>query len=72
MFIETFTRHPASVGETYAKHFGRAWGFGWTMVVAGLACAVHAFFPFLFEHTASRCVQRLHAEMARRNGLRLS
>lgn len=67
--IETFTRHPHQVGETYAEHLRAAAGFGWTLVAAGLACVIHAVFPFLFEKTASHCVARLHGHMSLRGRL---
>ncbi|MDJ0642683.1 MAG: DUF6356 family protein [Erythrobacter sp.] len=58
-----FTRHPASVGESYAEHALKATGFGLRMIGCGLACLVHALLPFLFERTASRAVDRLHNDM---------
>jgi Family of unknown function (DUF6356) len=48
-----FTKHPASVGETYFAHLGSAGGFGSRMITAGLACLVHGIFPFLFQRTGS-------------------
>lgn len=65
--IESFTRHPRSVGESYGEHFAVAASFGASMVAAGLACLIHALLPFLFERTGSRCVQRLHTRMANRS-----
>lgn len=67
--IESFTRHPHQVGETYGEHMAAAAGFGWTLVGAGIACLIHAVFPFLFEKTASACVARLHGTMALRGRL---
>ncbi|MBA4013510.1 MAG: hypothetical protein C0481_16730 [Phenylobacterium sp.] len=64
--LDAFNRHPSSVGESYGQHLAQASGFGMTMITAGVACLVHAVFPFLFEKTASLCVQRLHAQMAAR------
>jgi hypothetical protein len=61
-----FTEHPASVGETYLQHLGKACGFAVRMVGAGLACFLHALFPFAFQHTGSDCIERLHDEMMRR------
>jgi Family of unknown function (DUF6356) len=58
-----FTGHPCSVGETYLTHFRVAVGFGSRMMVAGLACIVHALLPFLFERTGSRCIDQLHERM---------
>lgn len=66
MIRRLFTDHPRSVGETYLEHAGVAGRFGVEMVVAGLACLVHAAVPALFERTASNRVVRLHARMVGR------
>jgi hypothetical protein len=58
-----FTEHPESVDETYGEHMVRASGFGWRMVVAGLACMVHSLLPFLFVHAGSEAIDELHARM---------
>ena len=58
--IERFRAHPASVGETYCEHLGVARSFGAALLAAGLACLVHAFFPFLFTTTARRAIAVLH------------
>lgn len=58
-----FTDHPATVGETYWQHLASAWGFSWRMMLASLACLVHALLPFLFEKTGSRAITRLHDRM---------
>lgn len=58
-----FTQHPASVGETYLQHLRSAATFAVRMLAGGLACMVHAFLPFLFERTASRCIHQLHQRM---------
>ena len=63
MRTDLFTRHPASVGETYGEHLGQAARFGAALIVAGLACLVHAVFPFLFERTGSAAIAALHARM---------
>lgn len=55
-----FTDHPASVDETYLEHARFAAGFSGTLLLAAGAAAVHAVFPFLFERTASRMVERLY------------
>lgn len=59
-----FTRHPHSIGETYAEHFATAARFALAMITGGLACLVHAVFPALFERTGSGAVKRLYSEMA--------
>lgn len=61
--IDAFTSHPRSVDETYLEHMVMAAGFGTSMIVAGLACLVHAAFPFLFAHTGSGAIARLHERM---------
>jgi len=58
-----FTEHPASVGETYGEHFLAAMGFARGLLKAACICAVHAFLPFLFERTGSRCIEELHERM---------
>ncbi len=63
MIKRAFTDHPASVGETYFQHMGMALGFGGRMVFAGLACLMHAFFPFLFKCTGRKCIETLHDRM---------
>lgn len=59
----SFTEHPAAVGESYWQHFGVATGFGVSMITGGLACLVHAVFPFLFLRTGSTTITRLHQRM---------
>lgn len=61
--LRPFTEHPASVGETYFEHLCRAAGFAFSMLVAGIACLIHALLPFLFVTTGSRTVTKLHDRM---------
>ena len=61
--IRAFTEHPASVGESYGEHLGRAWYFGLRMVFAGIACLVHGVLPFLFVRTGSRAITELNDRM---------
>jgi MFS family permease len=56
----SFTEHPASVGESYPEHFVFAMKATARLLAAGLACFVHAFFPFLFTRTASGIVTFLY------------
>jgi hypothetical protein len=58
-----FTDHPTEVGETYGEHCLVALSFGGGLFKAALACAVHAFLPFLFERTASNIIRELHHRM---------
>jgi hypothetical protein len=59
----SFTEHPASVGESYAAHFLHAAGFSVSMLRGGLACMVHAVFPFLCTKTGSGIVAQLNTRM---------
>jgi hypothetical protein len=61
--LRAFTEHPASVGETYTEHMGRAGCFGLRMIGAGIACLVHALLPFLFARTGSAAVAELNDRM---------
>lgn len=64
--LDRFTRHPASVGESYFQHLCAAWSFGFTMAFGAGACLLHGLFPFLFERTGSAVVSDLHGRMRRR------
>lgn len=48
-----FTEHPHYVGESYLQHMRSAFRCGFGMILGGLACLLHAFFPFLFLRTGS-------------------
>ena len=63
MLKHLMTDHPASVGESYTEHMGMAGSFAWHLFIAALACAVHAFLPFLFEKTGSHKVEALYKRM---------
>ncbi|HJM73901.1 MAG: DUF6356 family protein [Acidimicrobiales bacterium] len=58
-----FTAHPASVGETWSQHARFAFSAAGRLVVAAMAAAVHALFPFLFQTTASRTIDVLHSRI---------
>jgi hypothetical protein len=58
-----FTEHPESVDESYGEHMVRASCFGGRMVLAGLACMVHALLPFIFIRTGSQAIDELYARM---------
>ena len=62
--IRLLTEHPASVGETYSEHMSRAACFGARMMLAGMACLVHAVLPFLFVRTGSRTIVELNDRLA--------
>ena len=59
----SFTEHPASVGETYGEHFRSACQFSARMIAGGIACLVHAVFPFVFVSTGSSTIRMLYERM---------
>lgn len=61
-----FTEHPATVGETYFRHLLTAGAFALRLLWISLACLVHAVLPFLFVHTGSDGISRLHQQMTER------
>ena len=63
MLKRLFLDHPASVGESYAAHFGVAARFGVTMLGAGCAAMVHAIVPAWFKTTGSSTVVRLNRQI---------
>jgi hypothetical protein len=65
-FSRWFTAHPATVGESYGEHLATATSFGGRMILAGIACMLHGFLPFLFVRTGSRAVSELNAQLLAR------
>ena len=63
MLPRLLTDHPETVNETYGQHFRSALAFSRAMFVGGLACAIHAFLPFLFVNSGSRVIGQLNERM---------
>ena len=63
MFRRLFQAHPASVGETYLEHMVHAAYFGSRMLLAGLACLIHALIPSLFQSTGREVITELYTKM---------
>jgi len=61
--MKLFTEHPQSVGESYFEHMGVAASFGGHLLLASMACFVHAVFPFLCTKTGSGIITKLHDRM---------
>jgi hypothetical protein len=61
-----FTKHPGEVGESYGEHCATAARFGFRMIGGGLACLVHAVFPFLCVRKGSDTVRELNATLCKR------
>lgn len=63
--LSLFRRHPEEQGETYGQHFRVAAWVGGPMVLAGMACLIHAVLPFWFKTTASRTLVILSERVRR-------
>ncbi len=63
MLHRLFTEHPGSVNETYWEHLAVAASFASRLLLAALACAIHAVLSFLFVKTGSRMITELHESM---------
>jgi len=61
--MQKLKHHLNEVDETYFEHLGNAAGFGVEMIAGGLACLVHAVFPFAFIKTGSNTINRLYDRM---------
>lgn len=61
--MKVFFEHPNSVGETYFQHMRTSFGFGAQMMIAGAACLLHGFFPFLCVRKGSETIASLHSRM---------
>ncbi len=59
MMVQWFTKHPKSVNESYWQHCCFALNFAGKLSIAAFCAFVHAFFPFLFEKTASNIMFEL-------------
>ncbi len=63
VFSRLFLQHPRSIGESYLEHQRHALGFGFSLLLASLACFVHALVPGLCVRTGSEAITRLHERM---------
>jgi len=60
MFKKLFIDHPHQGGETYLQHLAFTARMTIELFCIGAALIIHGLFPFLFETTASRGINRLH------------
>lgn len=70
MLSKLLLDHPADVGETYAEHAREASSYGVAMILAGIACLVHAAVPALFKTNGSETIRALHDRLVRTRGAR--
>jgi hypothetical protein len=63
VFTRLFLEHPRSVGESYLQHQRHALGFGFSLLLASLACFIHAVVPGFCVRTGSTAITRLHERM---------
>lgn len=61
--MKLFTQHPSSVNESYLQHLFMATIFGLKLLLASIACFLHAIFPFMFERTGSQVITELNQRM---------
>lgn len=59
--------HLEAVNEKYFEHMFYAAKYGFKMVMAGIACIIHAIFPNLFITTASKTMHSILDEINQRN-----
>lgn len=54
-----FTKHPHEIGESYFEHMKFASQFGFSMIIGGFACFIHALLPFIFQKTGSNVLLKM-------------
>jgi len=64
--MNPFVKHPKEVGMNYFQHFAFAFYVQLKLLLALLACFIHAFFPFLFTTTASTIIRELDDKISHR------
>ncbi len=67
MLDKLLMEHPRDIGESYGEHAGHALFIGTRLLMAGLACLVHAVLPGLFVRTASAAVEDVQTLMTKRS-----
>lgn len=61
--MRCFTEHPASINETYTQHAKFAFGFGFRLIIGGIACCIHGLLPCLFKRTGSTTVIKMYQHL---------
>ena len=55
-----FTKHLNDIGESYLQHLMKGIIFSLKLVPIAVKVFIHAFFPFLFENSASNKIAELN------------
>ena len=64
--IKNSKGHLKEVNETYFQHMTIAFKIGFTMLVTGIFCLIHALIPGLFKKTGSNQIAKIY-DMVSRN-----
>ena len=64
-----FNEHPNLINETYGQHFCYAIRTAFKLIGIAFVLSIHAFFPFLFQTTASRMLKKINEEIQKRSNL---
>lgn len=64
---DKMNEHPNSVGKTYFEHMYDSLYYASYTFGVGVIFAVHAFCPFLFEHTGSYMISKLNNVLEERH-----
>ena len=64
--IKNSKKHLKEVNETYFQHMAIAFKIGFTMLVTGIFCLIHALIPGLFKKTGSNQIAKIY-DMVSRN-----
>jgi hypothetical protein len=66
IFIDCWSEHPNSIGESYWEHFFYAFQLGSLLIKLGTMVLIHSIFPFLFKTTASEILFKVVDEIRAR------
>ena len=66
IMIKNSKEHLKEVNETYFQHMAIAFKIGFTMLVTGIFCLIHALIPGLFKKTGSNQIAKIY-DMVSRN-----
>ena len=65
--IRSFREHPATVGETYGRHWWFTVTIGLRLMGTGIAILIHGILPFLFCRTATNQIAKIYSAFQERS-----